>query len=133
MSAYNQNYQRNQIEDYLDEIKECIARNSIAFAEEREKNRDFHLEYQLTYRKKIDIVNKLKCDDFCHTLNNYNRGFEDEVLYVFVPVVILNTVEAVRERVSIYLKFNLLKHNNSGKEVIISFHKLERPIDYKWV
>jgi len=86
---YNQNYTREQIEEILDKIKDCVNNNkyTIAMNENRQENIDFINEYNIRSDKQKSILLQIKADDFCHTLQNTKIGFEYEVLYVFVPQV----------------------------------------------
>jgi hypothetical protein len=73
---------------------------------------------------------KIAPEDFCHTLQNTNLGFEHEVLYVFCPRVMLFNFEDNEELVDIYIKFNIIDLNGGKRVVVISFHKRNKPIDY---
>ncbi|SES69111.1 hypothetical protein [Anaerobranca gottschalkii] len=129
---YNQNYTREQIDEILRIVQDCIReeRFIISKNENRQENIDFINEYNLNSRRLKDILLKIKTEDFCHSLQNTKIGFEHEVLYVFCPKVILFNFDGVKELVDIYTKFNLI-HSESGKRVIvISFHKRNKPIDY---
>jgi hypothetical protein len=83
---YNQNYSREQIASVLDTVKDCVRENrySISKNENRQENIDFIQEYQLTSRRQREILLRIAPEDFCHTLQNTNLGFEYETLYVFV-------------------------------------------------
>jgi len=63
-------------------------------------------------------------------LQNIKIGFEYEVLYVFVPQVQLFNADGVEETVDVYTKFNVIDMSNGSRTVVISFHKLNKPIDY---
>lgn len=69
-------------------------------------------------------------EDFCHTLQNTELGFEHEVLYVFCPRVMLFNFEGNEEFVDIYTKFNIIDLNLGKRVIVISFHKRNKPIDY---
>ena len=73
---------------------------------------------------------KLQTEDFCHSLQNTKIGFEYEVLYVFVPQIELFGSNGEKEIVDVYTKFNIIDMPKSTQTVVISFHKLNRPIDY---
>ena len=64
------------------------------------------------------------------TVPNTKAGYENEVLYVFVPQVRL--FEAVGEGVveDIYIKINMLDTSRGNRTVVISFHKRNKPIQY---
>lgn len=129
---YNQNYTREQIDAILDKIKDCVVNNkyTIALNENRQENIDFINEYNIRSDKQKSILLQLKTEDFCHTLQNTKIGFEYEVLYVFVPQVQLFNADGEEETVDAYTKFNVIDMSNGSRTVVISFHELNKPIDY---
>jgi hypothetical protein len=129
---YNQNYTREQIDAILVKIKDCVVNNkyTIALNENRQENVDFINEYNIRSDKQKSILLQLRTEDFCHILQNTKIGFEYEVLYVFVPQVQLFNADGEEETVDIYTKFNVIDMSNGSRTVVISFHKLNKPIDY---
>lgn len=129
---YNQNYTREQICSVLDAIKDCVRENrySISKNENRQENIDFIQEYNLTSRKQSEILLKIEPEDFCHTLQNTNLGFEHEILYVFCPQAMLFNFSGEEELVDIYTKFNIIDVASGKRAIVISFHKRNKPIDY---
>ena len=109
---YNQNYSREEIENILAKIKECIN------------------EYNIRSDRQKSILMQIKVEDFCHSLQNTKIGYEYEVLYVFVPQVQLFNAEGKEELVDLYTKFNVLNLPSGRKTVVVSFHKRNKPIDY---
>ncbi|MDD4761275.1 MAG: hypothetical protein PHU66_10765, partial [Bacteroidaceae bacterium] len=103
---------------------------TIALNENRQENVDFINEYNIRSDKQKSILLQLRTEDFCHILQNTKIGFEYEVLYVFVPQVQLFNAEGEEEKVDIYTKFNVIDMSNRSRTVVISFHKLNKPIDY---
>lgn len=131
-SYYNQNYTREQIEVFLDKIKDCVNNNkyTIAMNENRQENVDFINEYNIRSDKQKSILLQIKTDDFCHTLQNTKIGFKYEVLYVFVPQVQLFNADGEEETVDVYTKFNIIDLSSDTRTVVISFHKRNKSIDY---
>lgn len=129
---YNKNYTREQIDAILDKTKDCVVNNkyTIALNENRQENVDFINEYNIRSDKQKSILLQLRTEDFCHTLQNTKIGFEYEALYVFVPQVQLFNADGEEETVDIYTKFNVIDMSNGSRTVVISFHKLNKPIDY---
>ena len=129
---YNQNYTREQISTVLQIIQDCVreSRFYISKNENRQENIDFINEYNLSSNKQKEILLKIMPEDFCHTLQNTNLGFEHEVLYVFCPQVMLFNSEGNEETVDIYTKFNIINISGGKRVVVISFHKRNKPIDY---
>ncbi len=129
---YNQNYTKEQICSVLDAIKDCVRENrySISKNENRQENIDFIQQYNLTSRKQSEILLKIEPEDFCHTLQNTNFGFEHETLYVFCPQAMLFNFSGEEELVDIYTKFNIIDVASGKRAIVISFHKRNKPMDY---
>lgn len=130
---YNQNYTREEVEVILNKIKDCINDNQyiISQNQNRAENVQFINEYRLDDKKKKEILLSIEVDDFCHSLNNTNPGYEHEVLYVFCPQRNLFDIFGEEEFVDIYTKFNIIEYKIDKKRVVtISFHKRNKPIDY---
>lgn len=130
---YNQNYTREEVEVILNKIKDCINDNQyiISQNQNRAENVQFINEYRLDEKKRKEILLSIEVDDFCHSLNNINPGYEHEVLYVFCPQRNLFDIFGEEEFVYIYTKFNIIEYKIDKKRVVtISFHKRNKPIDY---
>lgn len=130
---YNQNYTREEVEVILNKIKDCINDNQyiISQNQNRAENVQFITEYRLDEKKRKEILLSIEVDDFCHSLNNINPGYEHEVLYVFCPQRNLFDIFGEEEFVDIYTKFNIIEYKIDKKRVVtISFHKRNKPIDY---
>jgi hypothetical protein len=129
---YNQNYSREEIEDILVKIKECVSagKYSISLNERRQENIDFINEYNIRSDKQKSILMQIEVEEFCHSLQNTNIGYEYEVLYVFVPQVQLFNADGEEETVDVYTKFNVIDLPSGSRAVVISFHKRNKPIDY---
>ena len=130
---YNQNYTREEVEVILNKIKNCINDNQyiISQNQNRSENVQFINEYRLDEKKRKEILLSIEVDDFCHSLNNTNPGYEHEVLYVFCPQRNLFDIFGEEEFVDIYTKFNIIEYKIDKKRVVtISFHKRNKPIAY---
>ena len=130
---YNQNYTREEVEVILNKIKDCINDNQyiISQNQNRAENVQFITEYRLDEKKRKEILLSIEVDDFCHSLNNTNPGYEHEVLYVFCPQRNLFGIFGEEEFVDIYTKFNIIEYKIDKKRVVtISFHKRNKPIAY---
>ena len=129
---YNQNYTKEDIENILFTIKECIECNkyTISFNQNRRENIAFVNDYNIRSDKQKTILLNIKVDDFCHSLQNTNVGYEHEVLYVFVPQVSLYNIDDVEEVIDIYTKFNIIDYGDTSRTIVISFHKCNKEIDY---
>lgn len=131
-SHYNQNYSKQEIDEILDKVKNCVYNNryTISLNENRQENIDFINEYNIYSNKQKKILLQLKVEDFCHSLQNTKPGYEYEVLYVFVPQVNLFNAEGVKEKVDIYIKINITDMSNGSRTIVISFHKRNKAITY---
>lgn len=129
---YNQNYTKEDIENILCIIKKCIEYNkyTISLNQNRQENIAFVNDYNIRSDKQKRILLNIKVDDFCHSLQNTNVGYEHEVLYVFVPQVSLYNIDDVEEVVDIYTKFNIIDYGKTNRTIVISFHKCNKEIDY---
>lgn len=129
---YNQNYTLGEIECILETIQECVKRGnfSISLNRFRQENIDFINAYKLTSTRQKEILLHIEPNDFCHSLNNTNPGYEYEVLYVFCPLVILPDLFGQDKQIDIYIKFNIIEYAQGQQVVTISFHERNKPIDY---
>ena len=129
---YNQNYTKEEIEEVLNKIKKCVSlgKYTISQNDKRQENINFINEYNIRSDKQKSILMQIRVEDFCHTLQNTNLGYEYEVLYVFVPQVELFNADGDAETVDIYTKFNVIDLPTGKLTVVISFHKRNKPIDY---
>lgn len=130
---YNQNYTREEVQVILNKIKDCINDNQyiISQNQNRAENVQFINEYRLDEKKRKEILLSIEVDDFCHSLNNTNPGYEHEVLYVFCLQRNLFDIFGEEEFVDIYTKFNIIEYKIDKKRVVtISFHKRNKPIAY---
>ncbi len=129
---YNQDYKKQDIDEVLERIKNCIINNNytVATNQKRQENIDFINEYNIRSDKLKRILLQLKTDDFCHTLQNTKLGYEYEVLYVFVPQVNLFDSDGIEQIVDVYIKFNIIDISSGSRVVVISFHRRNKPIDY---
>lgn len=129
---YNQNYTKEKIKNVLWLIKECVKKNdyTIAMNKNRKENIDFINEYNIRSEKQKLILLQLQINDFCHTLQNRKVGYENEILYVFAPKVDLYDANDIKVAFIIYIKINIIHIKNGNKVAVISFHKLNKPINY---
>ncbi len=116
----------------LSRIRSCVekGRYSISLNENRQENTDFINEYNIRKDKQRAILMQIQTEDFCHTLQNTKVGFEQEILYVFVPQVQLFNADGEEETVDVYTKFNIIDLPSGSRTVVISFHRRNKPIDY---
>lgn len=128
---YNQNYTKEEISVVLQKIQERVSsgKYTVAQKENRAENVALIREYNLTSQKQRRVLMQIEVDDFCHSLQNTNPGFEHEVLYVFCPQVTLFNLDDEEKHLDLYTKFNIIDLPVS-RIVVISFHERNKPIDY---
>ena len=129
---YNQNYTKEDIAAILQRIQDCVrdGKYTIAKNDNRQENLDLIREYNLTSEKQRRILLQIETEDFCHSLQNTNIGYEYETLYVFCPQVMLFNIDNEEKLVDIYTKFNIIDMETGSRVVVISFHERNKPIDY---
>lgn len=120
------------VEMYLEDVKEAInaGRYRIAMNENRQDNRDLFVDYVISEEQRKQILLSLEAADFSEIRHNTHKGYEHELLYVFgKDVKLLNRFGSEEEQVSLYIKFNKLE---SLYVIVISFHKQNYPLNYKF-
>lgn len=129
---YNRNYTKEEVAAILQRIQDCVrgGKYTIAKNENRQENLDLIREYNLTSEKQRRILLQIGTEDFCHSLQNTNIGYEYETLYVFCPQVTLFNLDNEEKLVDIYTKFNIIVMEAGSRVVVISFHERNKPIDY---
>lgn len=129
---YNQNYTKEEVAAILQRIQDCVrgGNYTIAKNENRQENLDFIREYNLTTEKQRRILLQIETEDFCHSLQNTNIGYEYETLYVFCPQVMLFDFDNEEKLVDVYTKFNIIDMEAGNRVIVISFHERNKPIDY---
>lgn len=129
---YNQNYSLSDIISIMNDIQNCIREDNFIISKNKNRveNKDFINEYNLNNKRQKEILLKIQAEDFCHTLNNTNAGYEHEILYVFCPQVKLINFIGIEELIDMYVKFNLIDIVKERRLVVISFHKRNKAINY---
>jgi hypothetical protein len=120
------------IEKYLEEAKEAInvGRYRVELNENRQDNQDLFFDYIVDEDKRKQILLSLTAMVFSEIRHNTHKGFEHELLYVFgKDVKLLRRFSSGEEQVSLYIKFNKLE---SRYVIVISFHKQNHPLKYKF-
>ena len=75
----------DDVTEYLKEIKNSIKndKNNLKLQNNRLKNFEFMVEYNLNSDVIIDIINELELDDFEEKVKNNHKSdrYKDEILY----------------------------------------------------
>lgn len=120
------------IEKYLDKFKSLIKNNqyTISLNVNRKENINFIRDYRINTRKEKEILLSIEAQDFCYAVNNRNKGYEHEILYIFCKSEKLDNWGSL-EKVDIYIKINIVETRRGNKNaIVISFHKRNKPIKY---
>ena len=131
MAEYNPkkytDFSKKEIRDYLKNIKISIVKETYYIAINRNENKKFMEDYNLTTKKIEEIILRLSVDNFCYAADNVKEEYKHETLYVFCIDEVFNYFGEFLD-VDIYIKFNLISENEFL--YIISFHKLQKPINF---
>ena len=120
----------NDIDVYLTEIKSAIQKNRyrIELNSRRQDNRNLFLSYVIDETMAKDILLGLTATDFSEVLQNENKGYEHELLYVFgKDVELLERIGNASKTVSLYIKFN---KTDDCYVIVVSLHEQKYPIKY---
>ena len=125
-------YTEEQIKNLVEIIKDCVRENryTISLEENKMENMQFLEEYNINEKKRIDILFNLEYRDFCYGLKNLKDGIELNDLYVFCVERELYNFEGKKEKVDIYLKFNVICDEGENYRLLVSLHKRNKPITY---
>jgi hypothetical protein len=120
-------YDYQDILKYLKRAKIAVVQEKYNLSMNREKNKKFSEDYNLTAKKIENIILNLEVENFCYAVDNGKEEFSHEILYVFCSREELNYFGKYNE-VDIYIKFNLI--DSAGYLYIISFHKREKSVSF---
>lgn len=121
---------RDEINVYLDEVKDAIRKNRyrIERNRNREDNNNLFFDYVIDEIMARDILLGLTASDFSERVQNEHKGFEHEILYVFgKDVELLERMGDTARTVSLYIKFNKL---DDCYVIVVSMHEQKYPIKY---
>lgn len=113
----------DDVTEYLKEIKNSIKndKNNLKLQNNRLKNFEFMVEYNLNSDVIIDIINELELDDFEEKVKNNHKSdrYKDEILYIFSKKWELTNINGNKKLITIYIKFNYINPN----VILVSFHE----------
>lgn len=123
------NISRVEVEQYLSEVFVAVNAGQYQISS-RQKNQDIYIDYVFKEEDARNVILSLTADDFSDAVPNEHRQHPEEILYIFgKDVNLLPRYGGAEEIVSLYIKFNKLKNQYL---IVISFHKQEYPLDYKF-
>lgn len=123
------NVMKDDVEQYLSEVFAAVnaGRYQISF---RQKNQDIYVDYIFTEEDAKNVILSLTAYDFSDAVQNDHPQHPEEILYIFgKDIRLVPRYGDSEELVSLYIKFNkLIDHY----VFVISFHKQEYPLTYKF-
>lgn len=121
---------RDEIREYLSEVKEAVKANryTIARNNNRQDNIDLFIDYVIDEADVRDILLSLEVGDFSERRKNDKKGYEHETLYIFgKDVRLLERFGSAKRLISLYIKFNKLENRYV---IVVSFHEQKYPLTY---
>lgn len=120
---------KSEIETYLSEVFKAVNEGRYQIAA-RPKNRQIYTDYIFTEEAAKEVILSLKKEDFSEKVQNEHPKYRSEILYIFgKDVWMIPRYGEEPEKVSLYIKFNQLANHYV---VVISFHKQEYPLSYRF-
>ena len=123
------NLTKSDIDQYLSELFVAIESERYQISQ-RQKNKEIYMDYIFTEEDAKNVILSLTVLNFSDAVRNDHPQYPEEVLYIFgIDIEMLPRYGSSEEIVPLYIKFNKL---NNQYVIVISFHKQEYPLDYKF-
>lgn len=123
------NVTKSDVEKYLSDVFSAVNAGRYQISP-RQKNQDIYMDYVFTEEDAKKVILSLTVYDFSNAVQNDHPQHPEEILYIFgKDVKLLPRFGSSEETVSLYIKFNKLVNQYV---IIISFHKQEHPLTYKF-
>lgn len=123
------NITKSDVEKYLSDVFVAVRTGRFQISP-RQKNQDIHKRYVFTEDDAKKVILSLSTKDFSDVVRNEHPEHREEILYIFgKDIKLLSRFEETEEEVSLYIKFNKLANHFL---IVISFHKQEYPLTYKF-
>lgn len=127
--AYYLEVSREDVSNYLNDIKISVSFGRC-YISPRDKNQSLYIDYVFSEERCWEIILDLEVKDFSDAVPNDHPQHPEETLYIFgKDVDLLPKQGGGEEKVSLYIKFNKLPDHYV---IIVSFHKQEYPLAYKF-
>lgn len=121
---------RQKIAAFLAQAQENAEIIFSVDPEERQKNKDFLLKFNIKERDRISIIKELTVDDLCEEI--FERVKDRSVfgnLYVFKKDKVLQERQTNDKRlVHIYIKLQLFNMRDGKATFVVSFHEAEKQL-----
>ena len=123
------NVTKSDIEQYLSDVFAAVNAGRYQISP-RQKNQDIYMDYVFTEEDAKKVILSLTVYDFSHAVQNDHPQHPEEILYIFgKDINLMPRYGDSEEKVSLYIKFNKLTNQYV---IVISFHKQEYPLTYKF-
>ena len=123
------NVTKSDVEQYLSDVFAAVNAGRYQISP-RQKNQDIYMDYVFTEEDAKKVILSLTVYDFSDAVKNDHPQHPEEILYIFgKDINLMPRYGDSEEKVSLYIKFNKLTNQYV---VVISFHKQEYPLTYKF-
>lgn len=123
------NVTKSDVEQYLSDVFAAVNAGRYQISP-RQKNQDIYMDYVFTEEDAKKVILSLTVYDFSHAVQNDHPQHPEEILYIFgKDINLMPRYGDSEEKVSLYIKFNKLTNQYV---IVISFHKQEYPLTYKF-
>lgn len=120
---------KSDVEQYLSDVFVAVNAGRYQISP-RQKNRDIYMDYVFTEEDAKKVILSLTAYDFSDAVQNDHPQHPEEILYIFgKDINLMPRYGDSEEKVSLYIKFNKLTNQYV---IVISFHKQEYPLTYKF-
>ena len=120
---------KSDVEQYLSDVFAAVNAGRYQISP-RQKNQDIYMDYVFTEEDAKKVILSLTAYDFSDAVQNDHPQHPEEILYIFgKDINLMPRYGDSEEKVSLYIKFNKLTNHYV---VVISFHKQEYPLTYKF-
>ena len=123
------NVTKSDIEQYLSNVFAAVNAGRYQISP-RQKNQDIYMDYVFIEEDAKEVILSLTAYDFSDAVQNDHPQHPEEILYIFgKDINLMPRYGDSEEKVSLYIKFNKLTNQYV---IVISFHKQEYPLTYKF-
>lgn len=120
---------KSDVEQYLSDVFAAVNAGRYQISP-RQKNQDIYMDYVFTEEDAKKVILSLTVYDFSDAVKNDHPQHPEEILYIFgKDINLMPRYGDSEEKVSLYIKFNKLTNQYV---IVISFHKQEYPLTYKF-